>query len=71
VLGNNNRSQVQGSPFMVKGKKSIKDPKFWLNMDIFQVVASLNFGLGLSKMTLFYKYTFLMQAGNENGTLNL
>jgi hypothetical protein len=56
---------------MVKGKKSIKDPKFWLNMDIFQVVASLNFGLGLSKMTLFYKYTFLMQAGNENGTLNL
>jgi len=56
---------------MVKSKKSIKDPKFWLKMDIFQVVASLNFGLGLSEMTLFYKYTFLMQAGDENGTFNL
>ena len=31
-----NRSQVQGSTFRVKGKKSIEDPKYSLNMVISQ-----------------------------------
>jgi len=50
-----NRSQVQGSTFRVKDKEGIKDPKFSLKMPISQIIANLSpdFGLGLTKLTLF------------------
>jgi hypothetical protein len=50
-----NRSQVQGSGLRVKDKEGIKDPKSSLKMLIPQIIANLapNFGLGLTKLTLF------------------
>jgi len=49
------RSQVQGSTFMVKDKEGIEDPKSSVKMLIFPSVPNLasNFGLGLTKLTLF------------------
>jgi len=49
-----NRSQVQGSTFRVKDKEGIEDPKSSLS-SFSQVIANWasNFGLGLTKMTLF------------------
>ncbi len=40
---------------MGKDKEGIKDPKSSLKMLIFQIIANLapNFGLGLTKLTLF------------------
>jgi len=50
-----NRSQVQGSTFRVKDKEVSEDPKSPVKMPIFQVIANSapNYGLGLTKMTLF------------------
>ncbi len=63
---------VQGSTFRVKDKEGFKDLKSSLKMLIFQIIANLapNFGLGLTKLTFFRKYASLMQARDENGTLN-
>ncbi len=49
------RSQVQSSTFRVKDKDSIEDQKPSLKMLIAQIIASLasNFGIGLTKLTLF------------------
>jgi hypothetical protein len=50
-----NRSEVQGSTFRVKDKENIEDPKPSSKCLFSQVIANLgtNFGLGMTKMTLF------------------
>jgi len=50
-----NRSQVQGSTFRVKDEKALKIRSPRYKCSFFQVIANLalNFGLGLTKLTLF------------------
>ncbi len=50
-----NRSQVQGSTFRVKDKEGMKIRSPLYKCSFSQVIANLasNFGLGLTKLTLF------------------
>jgi len=67
-----NRSQVQGSKFRVKGKEGIENPKCSFNMVVFQRNCQFGskFWIRPVKGGAFYKYTFQIQSGNENGILN-
>jgi hypothetical protein len=55
MLKRYNRSQVQGSTFRVKDKESIKTRSPRQKGSFSQIIADLapNFGLGLTKLTLF------------------